>query len=72
MGNACAGQALSLHIAETTISFPFDPVEAQGVNSAITGLLQTFAAKQAAERPKRWQAMEYRYKGAGHCSQVTE
>jgi hypothetical protein len=60
-----AGQHLSLHIAETTVSFPFARAEGQAVSSAIAGLLQTFAAKQAAERPKRWEAMEYRYRGVG-------
>ncbi len=57
------GATLDLHVNETTISFPFAEAQARDVSTAINGLLQTFAAKQAAERPKRWQAMEYRYKG---------
>jgi hypothetical protein len=53
-----------LHVNDTTISFPFAEAQAKEVSAAINGLLQTFAAKQSAERPKRWQSMEYRYKGA--------
>lgn len=53
-----------MHVNETTITFPFAEAQAKEVVTAINSLLQTFAAKQAAERPKRWQSMEYRYKGA--------
>jgi len=56
-------QQLSLHVGETTISFPFKPQQAQAISSSIKSLLETFAAKQKAERPKRWDMMEYRYKG---------
>jgi hypothetical protein len=52
-----------LHVNETTISFPFEAAQAQEVTTAIKELLQTFKDKQAAERPKRWKAMEYRHKG---------
>ncbi|EIE18703.1 hypothetical protein COCSUDRAFT_60012 [Coccomyxa subellipsoidea C-169] len=66
------GATLDLHVNETTISFPFAEAQARDVSTAINGLLQTFAAKQAAERPKRWQAMEYRYKGAGEDDPVAQ
>ena len=58
-----AGQKLALHVGETTISFPFTPQQARNVSASITSLLETFAAKQKAERPRRWDMMEYRYKG---------
>lgn len=59
-----AGNNLSLHINETTLSFPLEASKAQEVTSALNELLQTFKDKQAAERPKRWKPMEYRHKGA--------
>ena len=58
-----AGTNLALHVNETTISFPFEAAQAQEVTTAIKELLQTFKDKQAAERPTRWKAMEYRHKG---------
>ena len=58
-----AGGQLALHINETTVSFPFEPSRADEVTSAIIELLQTFKDKQAAERPKRWKPMDYKYKG---------
>ena len=58
------GASIDLHVNETTITFPFAEAQAKEIVAAINNLLQTFAAKQAAERPKRWQSMEYRYKGA--------
>ena len=61
------GQKLALHVAETTISFPFTPQQAHNMSASIRGLLETFAAKQKAERPKRWDMMEYRYKGTLLC-----
>lgn len=59
-----AGPPISFHVNETTITFPFTEDRAKEVSTSIQTLLQTFAAKQAAERPKKWQSMEYRYKGA--------
>ena len=58
------GAKLALHIGETTISFPFTPQQARSVTNSINSLLETFAAKQKAERPRRWDMMEYRSKGA--------
>ena len=57
-------QPLALHIAETTLSFPLRAAEVRRLSEALTGVMQTFAEKQAAERPKRWPAMEYVFKGA--------
>ena len=37
------------------------------MSASIRSLLETFAAKQKAERPKRWDMMEYRYKGTRLC-----
>ena len=52
-----------MHVNETTISFPFDSSKAEEVTSAFIELLQTFKDKQAAERPKRWKPMDYKYRG---------
>ncbi|KAK9819354.1 hypothetical protein WJX74_009624 [Apatococcus lobatus] len=57
-------QLFSLHLGETTLSLPIPDSEAQNMRGALDNLLQTFAEKQKAERPKRWKMMEYRYKGA--------
>lgn len=57
-----AGTNLTFNIAETSISFPFQKPQAQQLSKSIQDLIQTFAAKQKAERPKRWTAMEYKYK----------
>ncbi|CAL5220511.1 g2543 [Coccomyxa viridis] len=62
---AQAGKNLSLHINETTVSFPLETSKAQEITSALNELLQTFKDKQAAERPKRWKPMEFRHKGNG-------
>lgn len=61
---APAGEQLDLHVGETTISFPFEAAQARAISASISGLLETFSAKQKAERPKRWDMMEYKYKGA--------
>jgi hypothetical protein len=50
---AAAAQHLALHIGETTIQLPFTPAQAQQLDAELAKLLQTFADKQAAKRPKR-------------------
>ena len=60
-----------MHISETTVSFPFEPSRADEVTSAIIELLQTFKDKQAAERPKRWKPMDYKYKGTASAQLIT-
>lgn len=55
--------SLTFNIAETSVTFPFHKEQAQQLSNAITTLIQTFAAKQKAERPRRWDLMEYKYKG---------
>lgn len=57
------GTSLTFNIAETSITFPFQKEQAQQLSNAITNLIQTFAAKQKAERPRRWDIMEYKYRG---------
>lgn len=44
---------LALHCGETTLQMPFSPQQAQTLDAALSKLLQTFAEKQAATRPKR-------------------
>ncbi|KAK9807576.1 hypothetical protein WJX72_003139 [[Myrmecia] bisecta] len=61
--SAAAGSSLTLHIGDTTVAFPFKHEQAKDLSGSITKLIQTFAAKQKAERPKRWEMMEYRFKG---------
>jgi len=60
---AAAGQPLSFHIGETTVSFPLSKEQAGKLSESVKSLLETFAAKQKAERPKRWDMMEYRLRG---------
>lgn len=55
---------MSFHIGETTLSFPLRADEARRLSEALTGVVQTFADKAAAERPKRWPALEFVFKGA--------
>lgn len=56
-------RALAFHIGDTTLAFPMRPDEAARLSEALTGVMQTFAEKQKAERPKRWPALEYVFKG---------
>lgn len=56
-------RALAFHIGDTTLSFPLRPEEAARLGEALTGVMQTFAEKQKADRPKRWPALEYVFKG---------
>ncbi len=65
------GQKLALHVGETTISFPFTPEQAHSISASLRSLLETFAAKQKAERPRRWDMMEYRYKGTPDVPQYS-
>lgn len=60
---AAAVSKLSLHVGETTIALPFKEQHAKELDAAFSALLKTFAEKAKAERPRRWEAMEYRYKG---------
>lgn len=54
---------LNLHFDATTISIPFNISKAKDLKASVEKLMCTFAEKQSAERPKRWPAMEYRFKG---------
>ncbi len=63
-----AGKPLSLHIGETTMSFPLSAEQAGKLSVSVLSLLETFAAKQKAERPRRWDMMEYRLRG--ECSDL--
>ncbi len=54
---------MTFHINETALTFPMKPAEAKELSSAITKVMQTFADKQQAQRPKRWEPMEFRIKG---------
>lgn len=55
---------MAIHVGETTIDFPFKRDQAQQLSASVRGLLETFAEKQKAERPKRWSMMEYKHRGA--------
>jgi hypothetical protein len=54
-----------LHVGETTISIPLPNDKAQELSAAIQEIMTTFAEKQKAERPKRWESMEYRLNDTG-------
>ncbi|GBF87559.1 hypothetical protein Rsub_00270 [Raphidocelis subcapitata] len=58
-------QRLMLHVGETTIGLPFTREKAQQLDAALQQLLKTFAEKQAAERPRRWDMMEVAFSGGG-------
>jgi hypothetical protein len=57
-------QDLELHFGDTTVSFPLGVEQAAQLAAAVSGVMHTFAEKQKAERPKRWDAMEFKMKGA--------
>lgn len=52
-----------MHLGETTIQLPFTPQQAKTLDAELSKLLQTFAEKQAAQRPKRWDSMDVRFTG---------
>lgn len=62
---------LTLNLGESTISIPFSTEEAKNLDASFQSLFKTFAEKQQAERPKRWDMMEYRYKGNGNDDAVS-
>ncbi|XP_024392384.1 uncharacterized protein [Physcomitrium patens] len=51
---------ITFHIGETSLSIPFSLDSAKGLSAAIADLLTTFREKEKAERPRRWDNMEYR------------
>ena len=61
---AAGARQLEIHVGDTTVAFPLQDSAARELSGALVALLQTFAAKQAAERPRRWPAMEYKLLGA--------
>ncbi|KAG2436102.1 hypothetical protein HYH02_011612 [Chlamydomonas schloesseri] len=61
VGGPVATRPLLLHAGETTISLPFSNERAQELQAAFQKLFQTFAEKQKATRPKRWDMMEWRH-----------
>jgi hypothetical protein len=55
-----------LHVgSDTTIGVPFTAADARALDAALAELLKTFAEKQKAARPKRWDLMEQRFGGGG-------
>ena len=53
---------LELHVGPTTLSLPFNQQRAAELKAALALLLATFAEKAKAERPKRWQSLEYKFR----------
>ena len=47
----------------TSLSLPFNQQRAAELKAALALLLATFAEKAKAERPKRWQSLEYKFRG---------
>ncbi|GIL52862.1 hypothetical protein Vafri_8631 [Volvox africanus] len=60
-GGLIATRPLLLHAGDTTMSVPFTTEGAQQLQEAFQKLFQTFAEKQKAQRPKRWDMMEWRH-----------
>lgn len=54
-----------LHLGDTTLSVPFSVEEGNNLSQKFQDLLKVFAAKQEAERPRRWQSLEYRFEDGG-------
>jgi hypothetical protein len=54
---------LSLHCGATTLNVPVSASHVESLAGAINGLLKTFAEKQKAEKPKRWEAVECKFAG---------
>lgn len=48
---------------QTTVLLPFSKEAGAELDAKFKSLLQTFAEKAKAERPKRWEALDYRLKG---------
>eukprot|EP00967_Tisochrysis_lutea_P141488 scaffold260015_cov30-Tisochrysis_lutea.AAC.1 len=64
-GASAGGKAplLEMHVSnDTTVSVPISQQAVKQLQAAIAAVLQTFAAKQKAERPQRWPMMEWRFK----------
>jgi len=56
---------LEMHVSnDTTVSVPISQQAVKQLQAAIAAVLQTFAAKQKAERPQRWPMMEWRFKSS--------
>ena len=52
-----------MHVSgDTTVTVPITMDAVKQLQAAVATLLQTFAAKQKAERPQRWPMMEWRFK----------
>lgn len=60
----------TLHIDQTSVTVPFKPENGRDLDGALQLLLQTFAEKQKAERPKRWKSMEFRLSGDDPASNL--
>ncbi|GLC48327.1 hypothetical protein PLESTB_000084000 [Pleodorina starrii] len=60
VGGPIATRPLLLHAGDATMSVPFTMEQAQQLQAAFQKLFQTFAEKQKAQRPKRWDMMEWR------------
>lgn len=60
-----ADSQFALHMGTTTVTVPFSAKEGGLLSDKFQELLKTFAEKQNAERPQRWESMQYRYEGDG-------
>ena len=54
---------LSLYCGATTMRVPLSTGHVESLASAVNGLLKTFAEKQKAEKPKRWDPVECKFSG---------
>jgi len=54
---------ITLHLGETSVTFPFSVDNAKAVSETLTGANKAFAAKEKAERPQRLPMLEYLQKG---------
>ena len=54
---------LSLHCGPTTIKVPVPEGQVETLAHAVNGLMKTFAEKQKAEKPRRWDTVECKING---------
>lgn len=56
-----ASSAITFHVENTTITVPLSQAAAVGLSKAIEDVLNTFREKEKAQKPRRWESMEFRH-----------
>lgn len=64
----CSTQAIqkvTFHAGETVVTVPFSKEAAVALSNAMDTLFQTFQGKAAAEKPQRWENLEFQHSSGG-------